>query len=75
MDERFEQEIEEELESLRQQVRFLEQQIAATKPSKPVNAPQRDVVWNGLSGTLGGIAPKISDLRGDNNEGFAQAND
>lgn len=64
MDELFEHEVTQELESLRQHVRFLEQEIAKTKPPfARTSSPARDIEWNGQQGTLGAILPKIGDSK------------
>lgn len=62
MEEQFEQEVEAQLEALREQVRFLEYQIALTKP-QPSPARIEHVEWNGQEGTIGAIMPKIGDMK------------
>ena len=64
MDERFEQQMEAELEALREKVRFLEYQVMQSRtPSERSASPARNIAWDGQDGTLGAILPKIGDLR------------
>jgi hypothetical protein len=59
MDELFEYEVEKQLESLRQQVRFLEQQVALTKPPHVSGGPAKNLEWTGQSGTIGAMLPNL----------------
>lgn len=70
MDELFEYEVEKQLESLRQQVHFLKQQVALTKPPHVSGGPARNLEWTGQSGTIGAMLPNLlGQTRTPHNEG------
>lgn len=66
MDERFENEIEEQLDDLRRQVRELEARLGVTPKRTFGDSPVRDITWNGQDGTLGAMLPKVGDLTPNN---------